>query len=307
MTFPTLYKPSDIGKLYQPRTAEFMAEGLKANLSPATEDKKRTILVIVDNQVDFIHQDGTLSVPGALDDVERLIGWIYRNVGELTAIAASLDSHIPMQIFFSLWWENAKGEHPEPFTLVTYDDIRNGKWRATIDPKWSIAYVEELDKLGRHQLMIWPYHTMIGTPGHTLVPPLSEAIAYHSAARNAQPTFLTKGMIPQVEHYGIWEPEVPYPEHPQGGTNTSMLDLLARYDLIYFAGEAKSHCVLNTMRQTLEYFANQPEVIEKIHFLTDCTSSVEHPDIDFEAIAQAELEKMETRGVVMVESKESIK
>lgn len=307
MTYPSLYQSSDVGKLYQPRTAEFMAEGLKTNLTPATEDKLRTILVIVDNQVDFVHEDGTLSVPGALGDVERLIEWIYQNTGELTAIAASLDSHIPMQIFYPLWWENAKGEHPEPFTLITADDLRNGKWRSVIDPKWSLEYIDELAKLGRHQLMIWPYHTMIGTPGHALVPPLSEAISFHSAARLNQPMFLTKGTIPQVEHYGIWEPEVQYPKHPQGGTNTHMLDLLARYDLVYFAGEAKSHCVLNTMRQTLEYFENQSEIIDKIRFLADCTSSVEHPDIDFEAIAQAELTKMEAQGVVMVESKERIK
>lgn len=306
MKNPTLYDEADVGRLYKPRTADFMAEGVKAGLEPSSQDKNRIILVIVDNQVDFVHSDGTLSVPGALDDVRRLIGWIYGNAGELTAIAASLDSHLPMQVFYPPWWENAKGEHPNPFTLVTLEDIQKGRWRAVIDPVWSLNYVEELEKRGRQKLMIWPYHTMIGTPGHALVPPLFETIAFHSTARSVQPIFLTKGTIPQVEHYGIWEPEVPYPKHPQGGTNTAMLDLLARYDLIYFAGEAKSHCVLNTMRQTLEYFANQPEIIAKIRFLTDCTSSVEHPDIDFEAIAEAELIEMEKQGVVMVKSTDPI-
>ena len=104
--------------------------------------------------------------------------------------------------------------------------------------------------------------------------------------------FVTKGTIPQVEHYGIWAPEVSYPKHPEGQLNTNMLDLIGRYDKIYVAGEAKSHCVLNTMRQTLDYFGSQPDLIKKINFLTDCTSSVYHPDVDFESLAQAELDQI---------------
>src|SRR3989344_2709160 len=302
------FNKSDIGKIYAARTQEFMQAGKRVGLTPASQDSHRVMLVIVDMQVDFVHPEGTLSVPGATDDVRRLIDWIYTHAGETTAIAASLDSHVPVQIFYPTWWKDpATGKHPDPFTVITAEDIQKGRWQPTIDPRWSIGYVEELERAAKKNLMIWPYHTMIGSFGHSLVPALSEAIAFHSAARLSQPMFLTKGTIPQVEHYGIMEPEVKYPKHPQGGTNTAFLDMLGRYDLVFFAGEAKSHCVLETMRQVLRYFAGQPEVVKKLRFLADCTSSVVHPQIDFDSIAASELKLMAKQGVVMVKSTDGIR
>lgn len=303
-----IFDPTDVGKIYSVRTPEFRAEGIKAKLDPASLDSTRIMLLIVDMQIDFVYPDGSLSVAGAIGDTTRLIEWIYKNTGKITAISASLDSHIPIQIFSPAWWKNPNsGKEPDPFTLITLEDIRKGLWIPVVDPKWSLHYVEELEKSAKKSLMIWPYHCLIGTVGHTLVPALSEAIAYHSAGRNAQPLYLTKGTIPQVEHYGIMEPEVKYPNHPSGGTNTTFLDMLGRYDRVYVAGEAKSHCVLETMHQILRYFENQPEVIKKIYFLTDCTSSVAHPAIDFESLANTELSKMAQSGVVMVKSTDPIK
>ena len=95
-------------------------------------------------------------------------------------------------------------------------------------------------------------------------------------------------------------------DFPQGGTNTAFLDMLGRYDKIYVAGEAKSHCVLETMNQILRYFASAPDVIKKVNFLTDCTSSVAHPTIDFESMAQVELAKMAKAGVVMTKSTDPV-
>jgi len=98
---------------------------------------------------------------------------------------------------------------------------------------------------------------------------LYEAIAYHSAARQTQPLFLSKGSIPQSEYYSMLEPEVKVPTHPLGGLNTAFLDMLGKYDLVYVAGQAKSHCVLSTMRSILHYFTAQPQVIAKLRFLMD--------------------------------------
>lgn len=303
----SLYDPSQIGKNYEPRLVEFANAGKKAKLSPAANDKVKTMLLIVDNQRDFVHADGALSVPGALGDVERLIDWIYKNAHGISAICASLDTHTKMQIFHSAWWRDNSGKHPEPFTQITLEDIKAGKWMALMNPKWSVQYVDQLEKAAKKNLMIWPDHCLVGTDGQKLVPALAEAIHYHSAARGATPKFLEKGTVPQVEHYGIFAAEVPYPKNPKAsGLNTEYLDLIAQYDRIYVAGEAKSHCVLETMRQMLSYFASQPEVIAKIRFLVDCTSSVAHPTINFEAIAQEALAEMEKQGVQMVKSTEEV-
>lgn len=304
-----LFDSKVLGTNYSPDLKKYEAIGKKAGLKPAANDKQKTILLIVDAQRDFVHIDGSLSVPGAVADVERLIEWIYRNAPELTTIAASLDTHIKMMIFHPMWWKNiATGKNPDPFTPITLADIVAGKWQALKDPIWSVHYVDQLEKAAKKNLMIWPFHCIDGTDGQKLVPALHEAIAYHAAARATLPEFITKGTVPQVEHYGIFAAEVNYPKDPKAsGLNTEYLDMIANYDRIYVAGEAKSHCVLETMKQMLNYFGNQPDVINKIRFITDCTSSVAHPAIDFETLAQAELKEMEKKGVVMVKSTDSLK
>ncbi len=306
VNYPIFYNPAQVGTLYLPEMAPAAEAGQGAGLTPANQDRQRVMLLLVDPQIDFIFTEGTLSVPGAIEDTRRTIEWIYRNAGQLTNISASLDSHTTFQIFYPTWWGNDRGEHPTAFTQITGEDIRKGVWRPLVDPAWSIQYVEKLEKGGKYSLMIWPYHTMVGTPGNSLVPTLSEAIMYHAAARHAQPTWLLKGSIPQTENYSILEPEVKVPTHPLGGLNTAFLDMLAKYDLVYVAGQAKSHCVLSTMRSILQYFAAQPQVIAKLRFLMDCTSSVQHPAVDFDALANAELQEMAKQGMRLVTSADPI-
>jgi hypothetical protein len=52
----------------------------------------------------------------------------------------------------------------------------------------------------------------------------------------------------------------------------------------------------------VEHYANQPDMLRKLYFLKDCTSSVQHPVIDFDALAEEELAKMRERGVNVVMS-----
>ncbi len=150
--------------------------------------------------------------------------------------------------------------------------------------------------------MIWPYHTMQGTLGHMLVAPISEAIAWHSAARQTQPVYIEKGLTMRTEFYGIFGAEVPDPQSPESSLNVSLLDAVMRHDRVYIAGEAKSHCVLETERQIVEHYANRPDMLRKLYFLKDCTSSVQHPAIDFDALAEVELARMKERGVNVVVS-----
>lgn len=306
MTFPRFYDPQKVGTLFVPDTGAATAAGRAAGLKPASEDKRRVILLLVDTQVDFVHEDGALSVPGAVADTRRTLEWLFRNVGQVTAIAASLDSHLPQQIFYPTWWADEAGEHPAPFTPITAEDVQQGRWQPLLEPEWSREYVQKLAEQARKVLMIWPYHTMIGTPGHAITPALYEAIAYHAAARQTQPIFLAKGSIPKTEHYSILEPEVKVPEHPQGGLNTGFLEMLASFDLVYIAGQAKSHCVLETATSIMRHFRDQPEVIGRLRFLVDCTSSVAHPEIDFEALANDTLARFERDGLRLVRSTDPI-
>jgi nicotinamidase-related amidase len=297
-----LYDPANVGTLYAPRTAAMVEAGRAASLTPSSGDKVRTILLLVDAQVDFIHADGALSVPGAVEDTRRTLEWMYAHMGEITTIAASLDSHVPIQIFSPTWWADEAGAHPPPFTVITTGMLRAGQWRPLYEHDWSAEYVRRLEEQAKKALMIWPYHTLIGTPGHSLTPALYEAIAYHASARQSQPVFLSKGSIPKTEHYSIMEPEVKVPDQPLGELNVGFLAMLARYDRVYVAGQAKSHCVLETVSSMVRHFQRAPEIVGKMRVLMDCTSSVAHPTIDFDALANESFARFAEQGLKRVTS-----
>lgn len=293
MATPEFYDPARVGTLFTPDVEAVTRAGRQAQIAPADEDDRRTLLLLVDAQVDFVHEDGTLSVPGAVDDARRTIAWLFEHLGEVTTIAASLDTHTPMQIFYPGWWVDVVGDRPAPYTLITAKDVDSGRWRPAVERNWSTRYVHSLEEGSRKVLTIWPYHTMLGTPGHALTPALYEAIVYHGAARATSPEFLIKGTIPETEHYSILEPEVKVAGHASGTFNIPFADMLATYDRVYVAGQAKSHCVLETVRSLVGYFAAaRPEVIERCYLLTDAMSSVVHPEIDFDAQAEEALCEM---------------
>lgn len=301
-THPDFYHAQEVGALYVPRTATAIDAGLASGLPPAAEDEQRIALLLVDPQVDFIHLDGALSVPGAVDDARRTIEWIFRHAGQITTIMASLDSHVPAQIFYPPWWIDAQGHHPAPYTVITCEAVDDGVWQPVFEPQWSVRYVHELETDAKKQLMIWPYHTMIGTPGHAISPALYEAIVYHAAARGSEPAFLHKGAIPKTEFYSMLEPEVKVVDAPQGDLNVAFLKTLLSYDRIYVAGQAKSHCVLETITSVVRHVHGQPAALSKWYVLLDCMSSVQHPQIDFDALANQYFERFAEHGLHLVRS-----
>jgi nicotinamidase/pyrazinamidase len=306
MTFPSFYTADRVGRMYAPDLGAAIQAGQQAGLAPSKDDARKTLLLLVDPQVDFIHQDGALSVPGAVEDTKRTIEWMFANLDGITDIAISLDSHVPLMIFFPTWWVDDDGQHPAPYTPISAEQVRSGQWNPVYEGNWSHTYVEALETQAKKQLMIWPYHTMIGTPGHAVTPALAEAIAYHAAARDAQPEYLIKGTIPRTEYYSLLEPEVKDSQDPRGELNQAFLKQLMDYDAVYVAGQAKSHCVLESIGSIVARYGDQPKAMSKIHLLEDCTSSVQHPEIDFEALAQVTYAEWEAMGLQRVRSTESL-
>ena len=306
MSQPSYYDPGRVGLLFPPNIQAAVDAGAAAGLPPARLDKPRVALVLVDMQVDFVHSDGALSVPGAIDDCQRIVEWIYRHVGRISKIFLSLDSHFPLQIFFPSWWRDAAGQHPPANTVISAADLDAGKWQPLYKAEWSKSYVARLETDHKKQLMIWPFHTMVGTVGHNLSPSLYEAVCYHAAARQSQPEKLIKGSIPQTEHYSILEPEVKVANHPAGGLNRDLLNELCEYDLIYIAGQAKSHCVLETVNTIMRAFAPRPERIARLRILEDGMSSVQVPGLDFDSLADAAFQQHRDNGLTFTDTSEAI-
>jgi nicotinamidase-related amidase len=307
---PSFFDEKKIGQLYVPNLTKVKEEAARVTAKPSVKDKpgEKVAALLIDCQVDFCLAPpiGNLYVDGAEVDMFRIIDFIFNNLEKITTIYPTLDTHLVFQIFYGYWWIDENGKHPAPFTAITSSEIENGKYKPVIDPIWSLDYVRSLEKQANKPLMIWPEHTMLGTPGHALVPSLYEVAYYHAAVRKSQISFQIKGDVPETEMYGVFSPEVKVPKNPRGGINTAFLNLLGKYDKLLIMGEASSHCVLETLRQLADFFKNQPEVLNKMFIFEDCMSPVKHPAIDFAAIVKTEFAKLKKQGLNIVKSTDKV-
>lgn len=263
-----------------------MAE--QERFTAAIDDSPKRLLLCIDVQKDFI-EGGALAVPGSIGDVERITRFIYNNMSGISKIMCSLDTHIAHQIFHPCWWANSAGEHPDPYTIITYDDVVANNWRPVVgDPKDSLEYLKELEKVGagKKQLCIWPYHCIKGTDGFTLENEFAKMVYFHSVARKSVNHMINKGEDPYSEMYGIIKPEF----SQKNFINTPVLTAIEKYDEIYVVGEAASHCLMESVKQIAEHFANRPDVTQKITILEDCTS----PITGYEADTKAAFDKFKS-------------
>jgi len=130
-----------------------LALAQEEQVRPAALDVKRTLLLAIDVQNDFMESIGSLAVNGSKADVQRLTQWMYRNLGSLTQVMCSLDCHSMMQVFHADWWLDTEGNHPEPFTIIRYADVRDGIWRAANgNTVLSLDYLQHLESEGKKQL-----------------------------------------------------------------------------------------------------------------------------------------------------------
>ena len=322
---PSHFDPGKVGEVwkvpYEDRAREASGWAKKHGIGPAADDRFKLCLVAVDVQNTFCIPGyelyvGGRSGTGAVDDNRRLSEFIYRNMGLITEICPTMDTHQAMQIFHAVYLVNDKGEHPAPFTLVTEEDVKKGAWKFNpavarnlgVDPDYGqrqlLHYTSELKRSGKYDLTVWPYHSMLGGIGHALVPSVEEAIFFHGMARVSQPDFHVKGDNPFTEHYSVIGPEVL--EGPEGkpiaGKSDKFFMKLQQFDAVLIAGQAKSHCVAWTiddlLRQVLE---KDRSLVEKVYLLEDCTSPVVIPDvIDYSDEADAAFRKFADAGMHVV-------
>ncbi len=331
LPIPAHFKPGRVGKVwkvdYQKLTGNASQWRKEFNISPAAQDTFRIALLLVDVQNTFCLPNfelyvGGRSGTGAVDDNRRLSEFIYRNLHRITQIIPTMDTHQAMQIFHSIFFVNDAGEHPAPYTMISPEDIEQGRWRfnEALAPNLGMSaeyvnrhlkhYTESLHEGGKYQLTIWPYHAMLGGIGHALVPAIEEAIFFHSMVRETQPDFQIKGNHPLTEHYSVLGAEVN--TDPEGKIlvekNQRLFQHLIAYDAIIIAGQAKSHCVAWTVTDLLESMKEKdPRLAEKVYLLEDCTSPVVVPGvIDYTEDADAAYQRFQEAGMHLVKSTEPI-
>ncbi len=325
---PPHFDPDRVGQVwkvdYEARAQDARAWAQKHGLRPAAEDPVRVALVLVDVQNTFCLPDFELFVAGrsgrgAVEDNVRLCRFIYQNLDRITHIVATMDTHYPIQVFHAPFLVDEQGRHPAPYTMVSAEDVRQGKWRFNpavaavlgLTPEEGQAYLEHyvrtLEEKGKYQLTVWPFHAMLGGIGHALVPAVEEAIFFHSIARYAQPEFIIKGNHPLTEHYSALRPEV---THDHNGNllvdlNPRLLDIVREYDAVIITGQAKSHCVAWTVGDLMALLQERGEaaLLRKIYLLEDTTSPVVVPGVvDFTDTANRIYATFEEAGMHRVRS-----
>jgi nicotinamidase-related amidase len=315
LPMPNFYETDRVRELYLERSVLVSDAArqyrIQHKVQPSGSDKFRIAAFGIDCQVSFCTPGASLFVPGAVEDMQRAVNWIYSHLDKITGLHFSMDTHRVFQIFHPAWWTDAQGNSPPPFTAIRYDDVRAGRWQPIAHPRECLEYCRRLESTGKYVLTIWPYHTLLGSAGHALVPAVMEAAMFHSVVRRHQTHFETKGTHAMTENYSVLSPEVrELGGQSVGGFNTSFFKMLMDYDRIYVFGEAKSHCVLSTLQDIRqEIQATDPSLASKIWILEDAMSPVPAPpisplppDLDFPRLAEAAMNDFRKAGMQIVKT-----
>lgn len=325
---PDFFTADKVGQVwrvqYEERAQQARDWALQHGLQAGAASKSRIWLLLVDAQNTFCIPEfelfvGGRSGRGAVEDNVRLCEFIYRNLGAITNISASMDTHLSQQVFHAIFFVDKDGNHPAPYTNISADDLKSGKrkFNPALAPRFGITpeygqtmmihYAEELEKKGKYALTIWPYHAMLGGIGHALVSSVEEAVFFHSMARLTQPEFEIKGDKPFTENYSVIGSEVT--RGPKGETlgehNHKFIETLKQSDALIIAGQAKSHCVAWTISDLLDDIqASDASLAKKVYLLEDCTSPVVVPGADFTDAANEAFDQFAKAGMNIVKSTE---
>lgn len=328
LPIPPFFDATKVGQVwrvpYEERAKQARDWARQHGLQAGAASKSNIWLMLIDAQNTFCIPEFELFVAGrsgrgAVEDNARLCEFIYRNLGAITHISATMDTHLSQQVFHAIFFVDQDGNHPAPYTNIQAGELKSSKWKfnPALAPRFGITpdygqtmmihYADELEKKGKYALTVWPYHAMLGGIGHALVSSVEEAIFFHSIARLIQPEFEIKGDKPFTENYSVIGPEVT--RGPKGETlgehNSKFIERLKQSDALIIAGQAKSHCVAWTVSDLLDDIQRaDASLAKKVYLLEDCTSPVVVPGADFTDTANEAFEKFEKAGMHRVKSTE---
>jgi nicotinamidase-related amidase len=338
LPLPSFYEAANAARYaYRPSELRLFSEAAEwrnaHRIAPAASDERNVHLLLIDAQKDFCFPEGALYVGGrsgrgALEDNRRTAEFIYRNLGRITNITTTLDTHFAFQIFFPSFWVDAKDAPLAPFREITSADIDRGdvrpnpavaSWLCNGNYTWLLKqvrhYCAELENAGKYRLYLWPPHCILGSEGHAIAGVIQEARMFHSFTRGAQSWVEVKGGNALTENYSVMRPEVlsRHDGQPLAQRNTAFLKTLLAADAVVIAGQAASHCVKSSIDDLLDEIARVDRALaKKVFVLADCMSSVVVPDgkggfaADFTPQAEEAIERFRAAGMHVVRSTDSI-
>lgn len=229
----------------------------------------KIVLLVVDMQYDFCSPHGALYVKGSEKDIVRAGKFISKNQDIIDQIILTQDMHNVVDISHPVFWEDKHGQPPAPFTEISLKKVLGGIWRPKYHKDKAIDYIRKLEKQGEFPHTIWPEHCILGSRGAAIVDEIMDPVKEWSRKGKFY-EIVVKGTNPLTEHFGALKANVPISGYPETQINTELVDKLMHAHHIYIAGEAKTHCVANTIKQMILLSG----VARKLHIVEDCMSDI---------------------------------
>jgi nicotinamidase/pyrazinamidase len=241
--------------------------------TPAYEETGQVCLLIIDPQNDFMDK-GSLEVPGAKDDMNRLSTFIKNNETKIDSVCVTLDTHSLFHI------GNGFAYQEEPSGITVYEP---DKYHAKQNDK-----VKGLDqhirsyaeKLGKPHVL-WPLHCQLGTAGHAVYDTLYNALKEWSNKSHTEVRYVIKGCDTKYENFSVFR-SAGVDKHNYSNPNKEAykfnLDLakhLYQFPILYIAGEARTHCVFDSTSDYVDWVKSKgnPKK-QRIYVLWNCMSDI---------------------------------
>lgn len=262
---------------------------------------------------------GELYIDGAEEDCERaaiFLRWLGRRATEVTL---SIDTHDKMHIAHPMHWEYQGGEHPKPFSTlsgrVPLQHVSSGtpndgdsfkrddrSLLTTSVPEMyegSQSHVSEQEPWGR--LTVWPEHCLTGSFETMIWPSILDAVHRWQTLVKKPVTWIRKGQTLQSEQFGIFRLAGASKFTVRGAR---ILGRMAKADRIYVMGQARSHCVGESLSQMQDYFQAtfgvRNKLMSKVYLVGDCTRDVP----SFEEESAARIRNLVNHGMKIVTTAE---
>lgn len=233
----------------------------------------KTAILGIDLQNDFTYSNGSLFVKNADKDILRIANFIQSNPKEIDYIALTLDSHQPVHIAHQTYWKNREGNHPAPYSTISANEVREGKWLAQYNMDRALTYLDQLEAKG-DVCTIWPMHCILGTEGWAINKIITDSLIEWSTNTGKAYELLQKGYSQSTEHYSIFKAAVEWQDEPSTHLNKKLLEKLNSFERLIIVGEAADYCVANSLNDIL---SENNELAKKTIIFTDCMSWI-NPD-----------------------------
>lgn len=246
------------------------------------------VLLIIDPQNDFCDKTGKLYVPNSENDIDNICQLIDTKHNMFNRVIVSLDTHSINHIAAPTTWIDNNGNHPTPFTILDQhgiDQNTNTQYKSANNDDKLIEALERHYKVNKNPMIIWPNHCVVGTFGAAVVEKLNNTI--YKYTNKYIINHILKGQDIYSEQYGCFNGPTTVI-----GCESNIINLTPKN--FYVCGEAKSHCVLETIEQLLQ--CNIFRAGWKVFVINDCTS----PVTGFENLFDQRMEQYISKGLVTV-------